>query len=135
MQLRQTDRRPLYAKIHIARKQLGISDGAYKGLLAERFGVESSTKLTVKQLALLLKHFEDLGFVPTTKYSAAKDRKSLIKKVWALSYAMVRPVPAYADALALRMYGVEKTVWLRPEQLKGLISALNTQKQKEKTRG
>ncbi len=130
-----TNRRPLYAKIHIARKQLGMSDEAYRGLLAERFGVESSSKLTAKQLVLLLKHFEDLGFVPTTKYAAAKDRKPLIKKVWALSYALDRPVPQYADALASRMYGIEKTVWLGPDQLKGLISALNIQKEKEAARG
>ena len=130
MQLRQTDRRPLYAKIHIARKQLGMSDDIYRGMLEERFSVNSSSQLSVKQLILLLKHFEDLGFVPTANYAASADKKQLVKKVWALLYALNRPVPEYGNSLAKKMYGVDLVVWCKPPQLKGIITALAKQSQK-----
>ncbi len=128
-------RRALYAKIHIAKKQLGMSEQAYRALLAQRFGVDSSVQLSTRGLVRLASYFDDLGFVSKTKYSAADNRKLQLKKIWALSYALGRPVPAYADAVAKKMYNIDKVVWCDPVKLRGIISALNAYLKKEKNNG
>lgn len=60
--------------IHVARKQLGLSDENYRELLA---GVRasSSSDLTVKQFQELMKQFEKLGFVSSSS-EEFKNRKN-----------------------------------------------------------
>lgn len=50
------------AKIHIAKKDLGLSDVEYRGLLQERYGVDSASKLNMRQLLALADHFRTLGW-------------------------------------------------------------------------
>lgn len=54
------------AKIHIAKKQLGIDDSDYRGHLAE-YGVIHSNDLEYNQAVDLLKKYESAGFVNQTK--------------------------------------------------------------------
>ena len=58
-------RRGLLAKIHIAKKDLGLDDEAYRDVLAAH-GVESSKNLDTKGLEKLLAHFEKLGWAEST---------------------------------------------------------------------
>lgn len=55
-------RRPLLAKVHIARKDLGLSEEEYRATLRELFGVESSARLSVPRLSELLVHFTRRGW-------------------------------------------------------------------------
>jgi phage gp16-like protein len=59
-------RRTLLAKIHIAKKDLGLNDDAYRAVLAAN-GVESSKDLDTKGLEKLITHFEKLGWVASPK--------------------------------------------------------------------
>ncbi len=52
------------AKIHIAKKELGLTDEAYRDIMRERFGKESAAKLTVGQACRLINHFRSLGWKP-----------------------------------------------------------------------
>ncbi|MGE4297548.1 MAG: phage protein GemA/Gp16 family protein [Desulfovibrionaceae bacterium] len=56
------NRRDLVTKAQIARKQLGLDKTTYYTLLAERYGVDSSTKLSAAQLVDLLGHFAARGW-------------------------------------------------------------------------
>ena len=54
------------AKIHIAKKELGLSDEAYRDILRARFGKskDSAAKLTPGQAFSLLAHFKKCGWKP-----------------------------------------------------------------------
>lgn len=52
------------AKIHIAKKDLGLSDEAYRDVLRNVCGKESAAQLTDMQAARLLRYFEGRGWKP-----------------------------------------------------------------------
>jgi len=54
-------RRADLAKIHIGRKQLGMSDADYRALLHTLFGKDSAGELTTAQRWKLIQHMEKLG--------------------------------------------------------------------------
>ncbi|MEQ8396446.1 regulatory protein GemA [Thalassobaculum sp.] len=61
-------RRTRYAKIHIARKALGLDDATYRALLARMFkGRSSSTQLSIGQLDELVGYFKAQGFAASNK--------------------------------------------------------------------
>lgn len=45
------------AKIHIAKKELGLTDEAYRDILRTHFRVESAKELAPKQVIVLLNKF------------------------------------------------------------------------------
>ena len=119
------------AKIHIAKAQLGLDDETYRSLLARVAGVRSSKELNPRQIGRVLAEFERLGWKPKPS-SKAKSRakpkpadasKALINKIEAQLADAGRPW-AYADAMALRMFKVERVEWCDADQLRRLIAAL-----------
>lgn len=64
-------RKSLLAKIHIAKKQLGLGEEEYRAILA-RFRVESSKDLDAKGLAQLVDHMARLGAEFTSATPKAK---------------------------------------------------------------
>lgn len=58
----QGARRPLLAKVHIARKDLGLSEEDYRSTLRELFGAGSAAQLSDAQLGELLAHFARRGW-------------------------------------------------------------------------
>jgi phage gp16-like protein len=50
--------------VKIAQKQLGLTDDQYRNLLADKWGVDSCTKLTLTQLNELVDIFRGRGFTP-----------------------------------------------------------------------
>ena len=50
------------AKIHIAKKELGLSDDAYRDILRMRYKKDSAAKLSSAQARNLVDHFKTLGF-------------------------------------------------------------------------
>ncbi|EMG36273.1 Protein of unknown function (DUF1018) [Desulfocurvibacter africanus PCS] len=55
-------RRGLLAKVHIARKDLGLTEEEYRATLREMFGIESAAQLTEEQLGDLVEHFLHRGW-------------------------------------------------------------------------
>ncbi|WP_051261730.1 regulatory protein GemA, partial [Desulfovibrio inopinatus] len=55
-------RQALLAKVHIAKKDLGLADEDYRYLLEERYGVASAGILDGKQLAALVDYFVSCGW-------------------------------------------------------------------------
>lgn len=115
-------------KIQIARRQLGLDDDTYRAILKRTVGVESSKGLSPAQTSRVLAELERLGFKPKpakgrAKPSPAADRKRLVGKIEAQLAEANRPWE-YADAMALRMFKVERVDWCDSEQLRRLIAAL-----------
>ncbi|WP_312929121.1 gp16 family protein [Stutzerimonas nitrititolerans] len=118
------------AKIHIAKAQLGLDDDTYRALLARVAGVRSAKDLNPRQVGAVLREFERLGFQPKpakrtgrAKPNPATERKALVSKIEAQLAEAERPL-AYADAMALRMFQVERVEWCDVDQLRRLVAAL-----------
>lgn len=58
--------------IKIAVSRLGIDEADYRDILRERYGVDSSTKLTARQAGSFIDHLQEAGFSLTPKKKASK---------------------------------------------------------------
>jgi len=65
------------AMIHIAQKELGLDDATYRGLLRERFQLDSAADLTPRQAADLIALFRKKGWRP-----ASPGQLGLIHVLW-----------------------------------------------------
>lgn len=129
-----TARRDDLAKIHIARKQLGMEEDAYRDLLWTVGRVRSSADLDHAGRARLLDHFRACGWRPRPPKekkpgswdwvnNAAEDRKAMLRKIAMILREADRP-KEYADGIAKRMHGVDLVEFCRPGQLHDIVAAL-----------
>jgi phage gp16-like protein len=120
-------RNPTLAKIHIAKKDLGLDDETYRAMLQQHGGVTSSKDLTPLGAAKVLQHLEKAGFKPKASQGKrpkpAAGRGALVGKIEAQLASAGRPWD-YAHSMAKKMYQVEKVDWLNEEQLGGIVAAL-----------
>ncbi len=65
----------LLAKIHIAKKELGIEDEHYREILYRKFRVSSSKSLSDSQALVLINHFKNVGWVPKSNTKKYDDQK------------------------------------------------------------
>lgn len=120
------------AKIHKAKKQLGLDETTYRALLARVTGKNSCGDMTTAERNAVIAEFVRLGF----KVEQSKDRKALftgkpkdieatpmLTKVEALLADSNRPW-SYAHSMAKRMFSVARVEWLHHDQLHKLVSAL-----------
>lgn len=120
------------AKIHIGAGQLGIADEAYRAMIRQIGGAASgsSKDLGREGFDAVVAHLARLGADFKRPPRAGKkptggaDRQAMLDKIDAYLAEARLPV-AYADALARRMYRMERVAWCRPEQLRGIIAALD----------
>lgn len=70
-----TDRRTMLAKIHIAKKDVGMTNDQYRNLLQDSFGVDSAARMDHDALQRLLDHFVRLGFKPKARAKKATRTK------------------------------------------------------------
>ncbi|MCY1293753.1 hypothetical protein D9M68_456160 [compost metagenome] len=118
-------------KLQIARRQLGLDDDVYRSILKRVAGVESSKDLGPRQIGRVLAEFERLGWQPKASAkpkgratpSPAPDRQALVGKIEAQLASAGRPW-AYADAMAARMFQVERVEWCDTDQLRRIVAAL-----------
>lgn len=82
-------RRAALAKIHIAKKELAMTDDSYQALLQRLTGKESAQTLSLLDLEKLLAEFKRLGWRPKArkqKTEATEDwrmpRIRLLKRLW-----------------------------------------------------
>lgn len=119
--------RSALAKIHIAKKQLAMTDDDYRAMLLSIGGVTSAKELTSIAAAKVLSHLERCGFKPVSRIGRRprppRDRKALVGKIEALLAEAKRPW-SYADALAKHMFGIEKIDWCDGDQLWRVVAAL-----------
>lgn len=129
-----TDRRRAdLAKIHLAKKQLGLEDNAYRDLLWVVARVRSASDLDEFGRRKVLAHLRKCGakFHSKGRPKAGGDKAPLLRKV----YAMLGDRPAsYAEGILRRMFGEAapaKLEWASPEQLRKVVAALNYDKRRK----
>lgn len=122
------------AKIHIAKKELGLSDEAYRDMLHLHFGVSSAKDLNPRQVLVLLNKFRARGWTSKrpsrgkkpfagSKTGAPRNRARLLAKIEA-HLAERGAHWNYAHAIAEKICKVERVEWCDDEQLWKLVCAL-----------
>jgi hypothetical protein len=79
------------ALLHVAKRDLKLTDGDYRAILSRVAGVDSATDLDAERFELVMRHFAGLGFRSTwTKRTfgdrpgmASPSQVELIRKLWA----------------------------------------------------
>ena len=113
-------------KIHMAAKQLGMNDDAYRDMLWIIARVRSTKDLDEQGRKIVINHLKKCGAVFTSNKKRPKpaaSRLALISKVRAFMAEAHRP-DAYADGMAKRMFGVDCYEWLDTSQLHKMVAAL-----------
>lgn len=142
-------RRPLYAKIAIARKQLGMDEDIYRELIENYFGTRRASDLNWHQLSRLVEILAGKGAAFTSKgkpqkpprvshharsdfYHVADDEfgptKRMICAIWhKLGYDMTS-----LDTRCQREFRVESFAWLRnAAKLKRLLTDLEARERRQ----
>lgn len=133
---------PLLAKVHIAKKDLRLSDEHYRDVLERITGQRSAAGLSDAQLIAVLKHFEGEGFKPKVITGAKDATRSAPKSgrrradhpvarkaraLW-ISLHQLGVVEngseAALEAFAKRQLGVDALQWADQSQAEPLIKGL-----------
>jgi len=141
-QSRRPGRNPRLAKIHIARKELGLDDGTYRAILARLTGQTTSAACSDAQLDRVLDEFKTKGWKPTVVAGSALaspragDRRprradhpaaSKARALWISLHRLdvIRdPSEAGLEAFARRQLKVERLQWADQALVYKLIEAL-----------
>ena len=120
------------AKIHIAKKELGMDEETYRAMLRSVAGVESAAKLTARGRQKILDHLRHCGwkgkggkqpYPGRPRNMDHPDRGKLLGKIEAL-LAEAKCPWSYADKMAKHMFGIDKIAWCRPPELHRIVAAL-----------
>jgi phage gp16-like protein len=120
------------SRIHIAKKQLGLSDEEYRAILLGHGGESSSKNLDHAGRKRVLDYFSFRGFKPVasskTKRPArptpAPEKLKQIRRIRAQLISLDRLPDTYADGIARQMFGLQFYEWSTSEQLQAITAAL-----------
>jgi len=129
------------AKIHIAKKQLGLSDDDYRAMLQGYGGASSSADLDHSGRQRVLAYLNGIGALPkanpTTKRPArptpSEDALPLVRRIRAQLISLDRKPDSYADGIAQQMFGAEAPKffeWCQPRDLERISQALTYQQKR-----
>jgi phage gp16-like protein len=122
------------AKVHIAKKDLGLDEETYRDIVQRVTGHPSAGECTERQLDELLGEFKRLGWTPKPKGRKPLSKSPRVRKIWALWNQMCKDglvrVEGHAEqrtalrAFVVRMTGVTDPEWLKPAQASQVIEGL-----------
>lgn len=113
------------AIIHIAKKQLGMSDEDYQAMLSG-YGVQHASELDPKGFRSIMLHFEKMGFVGKNHKPGPhrmSSRRLQADKIRAIAHEM-HLTTSYLDAISRNMFGIDCWHWLDAHQMAKLMIAL-----------
>ncbi|MFC3637569.1 gp16 family protein [Camelimonas fluminis] len=119
----------MLAKLHIARKELGLPEGEYRALLARITGSDSAKGLSDAQLDKVLVEMKRLGWKPKPSRRPPSHRAD-VRKIYALWGALAKAGKiASSDAAGLRnwanrQFSVSAPEFLTAEQTRAAIEQL-----------
>lgn len=124
-------RRAMLAKIHIAKKQLQLSDDDYRQIILDESGKLSSANCTDAQLTLIIDRLKRQGFKPlpsgSAKGQAMHPMARKARAMWISLYQLGvvhNPSEKALEAFAKRQLGCDRLVWARQSHGNRLIEAL-----------
>jgi phage gp16-like protein len=109
-----SDRRALLARVHIASKEMALTDDSYRAILKRVTGQESAADCSDGLLTKVLDEFKRLGWMPKVKRPTSTVPH--VRKVFALWTAIKPHLDDGSDA-ALRSFVERQTGITRPEWL------------------
>lgn len=125
------------AAIHMGKKQLGFDDEDYRDYLETLTGKRSASDMSTAERRRVLDEMrKDTGgkiYTPSTRVKAGSNREPMLKKVYALLYALDRPL-SYGLSTLKQMFAdnaPDRLEWADTQQLHKLIAALEYQKKRE----
>lgn len=130
------------ATIHIGRQRLGMAEDVYRDMLERISGQHgkpqrSAAQCSTRQLAAIVDELRRLGLEikpsPKTRGKPRnfKELPEYITKIEALLAELKAPW-SYADAIARRMFGIERVAWCtNGAQLRKILAALDYEKKKQ----
>lgn len=125
-------RRGLIAKIHVAKKQMGMDEDSYRAML-RRHGADSASTMSLEQLESVLQELQAKGFKPTPPKKAGARKQAngeevkKIRALWLFLHqigAVNNPTEAALAVYAKRMVGVDDLRWVDGTRSTRLIEAL-----------
>jgi len=133
-------RDPLLAKIHMAKKDLGLDDTAYRAILVRVTGKDSSGNMSERQKLSAISEFKRLGWKPkppkNKSISNGKYRPTSNKAWVRLMYGLAKKLELagywrldYRDALRAfvkKETGIDNPEWLSFEQASPVIETLKS---------
>ncbi len=125
-----SNRRAMLAKIHIAKKELGLDDEIYRNMLENSTGKRSAGCMSDSELIDVLNCFKKSGWLQKigNKNSFRKiSTKAYVRKIyvlWGLLKSGKVVKARFPDGFVRRMIGVENTEWVNPQEGNIIIEAL-----------
>ena len=131
-------RRAMLGKVHIAKKQLSLSEDDYRQIIMDESGKMSAADLTDAQLHRVLGRFERQGFKPLAKsggkrvamHPVARKARALWISLHQLG-VVHNPSEKALEAFAKRQLKCETLVWARQSHGYRLIEALKAMAERE----
>ena len=123
--------------IHASKNKLGIDDDTYRQMLRAVAGKDSAGKMNQAERTKVLRHLKQLGGGKPQQKKAEYPGKPhnlnnepMLQKIEAQLADMKLPW-SYADAIAQRMFKIDKVAWLKTtKQLSAVITALSKEQEK-----
>jgi len=125
------NRRAMLAKIHIAKKDLGLDDATYRAKLQRITGKTSSGDMNFLQLEQVLKAFGEAGWKPTLRRPKATNASA--RKIYAMWTELKRlglAKTARPDGFVKRMTGKARPEMLGSDEAQKVIEGLKALKQR-----
>lgn len=126
------------ARIHVAKKKLGLDDDTYRDMLWTIGRVRSAAHLDSAGRRQVIVHLKSRGFKPSTSKARRKnypgrphncDEHPQLRKIEALLTDAKRPW-AYADAMAKKMFAKDRLTFCNSQEWGKIISALEYDKRR-----
>ena len=125
----------LLATIHIAKKELGLSQEVYSEFLMATIGKDTCKGASEKELVAVKIALERKGWVNThqgrKKPSVRRGNEAMLAKIEALLAEEKLPWN-YAHGIGKRMFGTERLEWLDGGKLASVLVALVRQAERKK---
>ncbi len=127
------DRRAELAKIHVAKKALGLDDDTYRDMLWTVARVRSAKDLDAAGRAKVLDHLKGRGFKPIVKRGNrpgrphninSEDRGPLLSKIEALLADAGRSWAYVNKGIVQKRFHVDRIEFCTPEQLRKIVGML-----------
>lgn len=134
--MKNDKRKAVLARIHIAKKELGLDDDTYRQMIATTTGGKRScSDCSLAELHQVVQGLKNRGFKSKPRKRVAQhpgtphnlDSQPMLQKIEALLAELKAPW-SYADAIAKRQYRIERVAWLKTvEQFRAVIAALDVE--------
>jgi phage gp16-like protein len=123
----EKERRGLLAKIHVAKKQMGLNEGEYEMILRS-FRVTTAADLTISQLENMVTLLKRYGWKPEKRRGRSPDAPERLEALRARCRALagqLKDGEKRVPGLIKKICGVENLAWCRDSRkLTRLLAAL-----------